>query len=255
MNKKIKKAAAVMAATVLCLSMSTTVFASDAGNYASPDAGDIPSAEGQGTEPEKDKEIAQIWYGDGLDKDGNKVTVFSEKVSAEVEEVLKDTDAVKDILKDAGYDVTDSHQVVVLGAGDFETYDKNFEVYDQDISDGAEMTFTLGAGDSYYGYGTENWDDLKDIKDGDIIYVLHQKDDGTWEVLEGKAVVEWYGTGYTTVSVKVTMTGFSPVAFIKVMSNGEVVVLDKNETPVQKVDPKTAKTTTVTVKKSPKTGE
>lgn len=248
MNKKIKKAAAIMAAAVLCLSMSMTVFA------ASPDAGDIPSGDSQET-TEQEKEISQIWSGSGKDKDGNKVTVFSEKVSAEVEEILKDEDAVKDILKDAGYDMTDKHQVVVLGAGDFETYDKNFEAFDQDISDGAEMTFSLGGGDSYYGYGTENWDDLKDIKDGDIIYVLHQKDDGTWEVLEGKAVVEWNGTGYTSVKVKVTMTGFSPVAFIKVMSDGEVVVLDKTETPVQKVDTKTAKTTSVTVKKSPKTGE
>ena len=113
-----------MAAAVLCLSMSMTVFASDRFDYASPDAGDIPAADDQETETEVEKEITQIWSGSGLDKDGNKVTVLSEKVSAEVEEILKDTDAVKDILKDAGYDVTDDHQVVVLGAGDFETYNK-----------------------------------------------------------------------------------------------------------------------------------
>ena len=83
----------------------------------------------------------------------------------------------------------------------------------------------------------------------------HQKDDGTWEVLEGKAIVVTNEYGDNDISVEVTMTSFSPVAFIKVMSDGEVVVLDKTETPVQKVDTKTAKTTTVTVKKSPKTGE
>lgn len=253
MNKKIKKAAAIMAAAVLCLSMSMTVFASDRFDYASPDAGDIPAADDQETETEVEKEISQIWSGIGLDKDGNKVTVKSEKVSAEVEEILKDEDAVKDILKDAGYEVGDDHQVVVLGAGDFQTVDMYGKPIEQDISEGVGLNFGLGY---HYkdGFSENNWENVKDIKDGDTIYVLHQKDDGTWEVLEGKAVVE-DTEYYTRVSVEVNLTSLSPVAFIKVMSDGEVVVLDKTETPVQKVDTKTAKTTTVTVKKSPKTGE
>ena len=104
---------------------------------------------------------------------------------------------------------------------------------------------------------------MKDIKNGDTVYVLHQTADGTWEVLEGKAVVTKDAGGYTSVSVDVTMTGFSPVAFIKVMSNGEVVVLDRTETIVSQVEPTgsastvtTEKTTsTVTTKTSPKTGE
>ena len=166
---------------------------------------------------------------------------------------LKDEDAVKDILKDAGYEVGDDHQVVVLGAGDFQTVDMYGKPIEQDISEGVGLNFGLGY---HYkdGFSENNWENVKDIKDGDTIYVLHQKDDGTWEVLEGKAVVE-DTEYYTRVSVEVNLTSLSPVAFIKVMSDGEVVVLDKNETPVQKVDTKTAKTTTVTVKKSPKTGE
>lgn len=248
MNKKIKKAAAIMAAAVLCLSMSMTVFA------ASPDAGDIPSGDSQET-TEQEKEISQIWGAVGKDKDGNKVTVRSEKVSEEVEKILKDEEAVKGILKDAGYDVTDKDDVVVLGAGDFQLVDGQGNPIEQDISDGAEMDFFLGYGNDEYGYHSENWDDLKGIEDGDTLYVLHQKDDGTWEVIEGKAVVITNEFGDVDVRIKVTMTGFSPVAFIKVMSDGEVVVLDKTETPVQKVDTKTAKTTSVTVKKSPKTGE
>lgn len=248
MNRKMKKAAALIASAVLCLSMGVTVLA------ASPTDPAIP----------EEKEITQIYSGSGLDKDGNKVTVYSEKISQDVEEILKDESAVKDILKDAGYVVSDEDQVVVLGAGDFETYDKNFEVYDQDISDGAEMSFSLGysSGD----YSSENWDDLKDLKDGDTIYVLHQTADGTWEVLEGTVSATTTDWGYSTVSVKVTMTDFSPVAFVKVMSNGEVVVLDKNEVPVSQVETsatsvtssKTTEkvtTTSVTVKKSPKTGE
>ena len=55
--------------------------------------------------------------------------------------------------------------------------------------------------------------------------------------------------------VNATMTGFSPIGFIKVMSNGQVVVMDKNENVVKQVNSNTGTTTTVTAKKSPKTGE
>ena len=247
MNRKMKKAAALIASAVLCLSMGVTVLA------ASPTDPAIP-----------EKENTQAYAYQAFDKDGNKVTLRSEQISQEVEEILKDESAVKDILTGAGYEVSEDDQVVVLGAGDFHTVDKNFEEFDQDISDGVEFTFELGASNEEYGYATENWDDLKDLKNGDTIYVLHQKADGTWEVLEGTAVVE--DNYYTTVSVKVTLTSLSPIAFVKVMSNGEVVVLDKNEVPVSQVETsatsvtssKTTEkvtTTSVTVKKSPKTGE
>ena len=248
MNKKIKKAAAVIAAAVLCLSMGMSVFA------ASPDAGDVPSGDIQDTTESVEEKIHQLWgSGTGLDKDGNKVTVRPEEISQDVEEILEDEEAVNDILSDAGYDVQDDQQIVVLGAGDFQTVDMYGNPIEQDISEGVDLSFRLGYQYKNSEYG-ENWENLKDIKDGDTIYVLHQKYDGTWEVLEGKAVVE--DTEYfTRVSVSVNLTSLSPVAFIKVMSDGEVVVLDKTETPVQKVDTKTAKTTSVTVKKSPKTGE
>lgn len=236
MNRKIKKAAAVLASAVLCLSMGMSVFAAE--SQTDPV---IPDTEDQiGAETPEDKGIFWTYSSYGEDEDGKMLTVNSYKISQEVEEVLKDEEAVKNILKDAGYEVTDDHQVVVLGAGDYEVVG--------DASGAIDMTFDIGMSiDS-------NWDDLKDLKNGDRIYVLHQTAEGTWEVLEGEAVVD--DMGYVTVvSVDVTMTGFSPIAFIKVMSNGEVVILDKNEVPTQKVEPTDAKTTTVTVKKSPKTGE
>ena len=42
---------------------------------------------------------------------------------------------------------------------------------------------------------------MEGIQNGDTLYILHQKDDGTWEVLEGTAIVEKNGNT-TTYSVK-----------------------------------------------------
>lgn len=278
MNKSMKKVIALITSAVLCCGMGTTVLAAENPSVTDPviedGTSDTPSvtdpAVDEGTTGETgttvddttvddtaaDDTIQEVFFGSGLDKDGNKVTVFSEGISEEVEATLKDESAVKDILKDAGYEVNHDHKIVVLGAGDYSTYDARGNKIDQDLSDGAEMRFSLGSSSEWY--TSSNWDDLKDIKDGDIIYVLHQTADGTWEVIEGKAeVVSEYG--YTQVSVTATMTGFSPVAFIKVMSDGKVAVLDKAETKVAEVETaksgSTVKAATETVKTSPKTGE
>ena len=106
---------------------------------------------------------------------------------------------------------------------------------------------------------------LEGIKNNDTLYILHQKADGTWEVLEATAVVETSGD-VTTYKVKAHFDSFSPVAIIKVMSNGKITVLDKNgnetgtitTTEANKGDKvkgesvKVVKTTAE--KKSPKTG-
>ena len=273
MNKNMKKVIALITSAVLCCGMGTTVLAAENPSVTDPviedGTGENPSVtdptvdEGTTGDTETtvddtvaDDSINEVFFGSGLDKDGNKVTVFSEGISKELEATLKDENAVKDILKDAGYEVNDDHKIVVLGAGDYSTYDGRGNKIDQDLSDGAEMQFTLGSSSEWY--SSSNWDDLKDIKDGDIIYILHQTADGTWEVIEGKAeVISQYG--YTQVSVTATMTGFSPVAFIKVMSDGKVAVLDKAETKVAEVETaksaSTAKSVSTTVKTSPKTGE
>lgn len=226
MNKKIKKAAAIVAAAVLCLSMSMSVFAAE-----SPSDPDI------NTPVEDQPQTEPYWaWGTGKDANGNTVTVNSTQVSAEVEKVLKDEAAVKDMLTDAGYAVPENSSVVLLGMGDFKLADPT-----QDVSAGVDMTFMLGA--EY----TSNADNLKDLNDGDIVYLLHQKADGTWEVIEGSV----YVTAFGEYMVKATMTGFSPIGFIKVMSNGDVVVLDKNENVVSSANTSTG----TTVKTSPKTGE
>ncbi len=259
-----KKAVALIVSAVLCLGVSATVLAAENPSVTdpvipedttTPEDTTIPedtTTPGDAGTAEQSKIPILSTVGQGTDKNGNKVTVYSAGVSKEVEEILSDEKAVKNILTEAGYKVTNDQKAVVIGAGDFKLYPgETFEP-------GTEMSFWLGSGsDTVAGY---NWDSVKDIKNGDVIYVLHQTADGTWEVLEGVAVVENDGD-WKTVNVKVAMTGFSPVAFIKVMSNGEVVVLDKAETKVTQVDPVNSSasgkvtTTEVTTKTSPKTGE
>ncbi len=235
MNKKIKKAAAIAAAAVLCLSMSMSAFAAE--SVEDPDIN-------QGEEQKPAQTTPIYAYGTGKDANGVTVNLQLNAVSEDVQKVLEDETAVKNILTDAGYNVPENSSVVLLAMGDY----KMTNPY-QDISAGAEMTFNLGY--VYGEYGSANSDNLKDLNNGDTIYLLHQKADGTWEVIEGTVAIDQYGN----YMVNATMTGFSPIGFIKVMSNGQVVVMDKNENVVKQVNSNTGTTTTVTAKKSPKTGE
>ena len=235
MNKKIKKAAAIAAAAVLCLSMSMSAFAAE--SVEDPDIN-------QGEEQKPAQTTPIYAYGTGKDANGVTVNLQLNAVSEDVQKVLEDETAVKNILTDAGYNVPENSSVVLLAMGDY----KMTNPY-QDISAGAEMTFNLGY--VYGEYGSANSDNLKDLNNGDTIYLLHQKADGTWEVIEGTVAIDQYGN----YMVNATMTGFSPIGFIKVMSNGQVVVMDKNENVVKQVNSNTGTTTTVTAKTSPKTGE
>lgn len=149
-----------------------------------------------------------------VDKDGNRVTVKSEAVSEEVKKVLEDKEQVKNIIKDAGYKVPDNAEVVVMGS--------------------ANLTITeMPEG----GIDVELWYNGEDLKAGQIVYVLHQKADGTWEVLEGTITING--------SVKVHLDSLSPVAIVKIMSDGTVITLEKTA----------GASTPAATKKSPKTGE
>lgn len=259
-----KKAAALIASAVLCLGVSATVFAVENPSVTDPtipeagtpedntgNTGDTGNTGNNTGSTTNDSVVPFLpFIGNSTNNDGSGAAIHPSRVSQEVEEILANENAVKDILTQAGYEVTNDHNVVVIGAGDYNLYahpDTNFVP-------GSEVTFPLGI------EGTNYWDRVKDIKNGDVIYVLHQTADGTWEVLEGVAVVESY-ENTARVSVKVAMSGFSPVAFIKVMSNGQVVVLDKTQTRVTQIDPTNASptgqvtTTEVTTMTSPKTGE
>lgn len=222
--KNLKRAAAVIAAAVLCMGMSVSTFASSVTDPT------IPGSD------QTEINISYLPVAKGTDKDGNKVTARATYVSEEVEEILKDEDKVKEILSDAGYEVKEDQNVVVLGAGDFELVGSmDWETHEYTKLEMPEGGVDLAISIPYsIGEGIEN---------GDTLYVLHQKADGTWEVLEGEAVVETttYGEGeyaysFTTYKVKAHFDSLSPVAVIKVMSNGDVVVLDEKEEVIDNVD-------------------
>lgn len=241
--KNLKKVAAFIAATVLCMSMSMGVLAS------SP------------TDPDQ---IPGISYGMSLDnEDGPSISAVavSKDLSEEVEAILQDKSQIKDILINAGYEVKDDQDITVIAASDMELIDPRNGEKVEIPEGGTDFEFYLGA-DLWSGLSNPN---LEGIKNNDTLYILHQKADGTWEVLEATAVVETSGD-VTTYKVKAHFDSFSPVAIIKVMSNGKITVLDKNgnetgtitTTEANKGDKvkgesvKVVKTTAE--KKSPKTG-
>ena len=154
-----KKVITLILAFVLCMSMGMVAF-------ASPVDPTIPA----------EKEIPRVWGGSGTDKDGNKVTAsYVGTLKKEVEDMLKDDQKVKDILTDAGYVLKGDETVAVLGAGnigiiDWETGEK-LEV----PAGGVDLEVALNPWNSD---GTENAD-VTSLKNGDKLYVLHQKADGT----------------------------------------------------------------------------
>ena len=133
---------------------------------------------------------------------------------------------------------------------------------------GVDLDINLGFQNSYSNNGyTYTYGAIQGLKEGSTVYVLHQKDDGTWEVMEGTVKVKTNIDGtYTSYYVTAHFDSLSPVAIIKVMSNGEVVVLDKNENykgtidvnatnNVDKVKGESSQIVKTTAeKKSPKTG-
>lgn len=197
-----KKLVALATAAALCLGMSVTAFAAD---VKSP----------------QDKDIPEIEYGRSEDED---MFVRSEGLTEKEKEDI--ATAAEKALKEQ-YNVT-GKDVVVLAVGDYTLYDAdNKEIKDGKVPNGgANFKFSLDAVENKEGF-----------ENGAIIYVAHQKADGTWEILEGSLLKTYDGW-----VVKVKMDSFSPVAFLKVMSNGKIVEVDKKGEPV--------KTT-----KSPKTGE
>ena len=254
---KIKKAAAIVAAAVLCMSMSMGVFASS------------PTDPEQIVNDGKTLTFNNIWSAEGTDKDGNKVTAYSlEELSQEVKDILSDEEKVKDILYEAGYTVKDDQDITVIAAGDLSLMDMEKFEKTEVPEGGVDLDINLGFQNSYSNNGyTYTYGAIQGLKEGSTVYVLHQKDDGTWEVMEGTVKVKTKINGtHTSYYVPAHLDSLSPVAIIKVMSNGEVVVLDKNENykgtidvnatnNVDKVKGESSQIVKTTAeKKSPKTG-
>lgn len=228
---KMKKLIALAAAGVLCMSMGFNVMAA-------------PSV----TDPEPEPE-ANVLVNQAVDKNGNHYDINIENISKDVEDVLMDIDAVNEIFREAGYAGKEDQDVTVyyIAAGDITL--EGAEVPEG----GVDIPFTISK---------------EEAKPGDTIYVMHQKSDGTWEILEGVVGAN--------NEMTVHFDSLSPVAFVKMMSDGSVIVLDKEENKLGEIDteekifektetkeseklstpaPASTAKKSVSEKKSPKTGE
>src|SRR5699024_3904877 len=109
------------------------------------------------------------------------------ELSQEVKEILSDDEKVKDILNQAGYTVKDGQDITVIAADDLSLVDGNFEETEMPEG-GVDLEINLGS-TSHFFDGTEEYTytygDIQGLEEGSTVYVLHQKADGTWEVLEG----------------------------------------------------------------------
>ena len=255
---KFKKITAIAAAAVLSVSMSVGAFASS------------PTDPDQLTPEEQEIIDDYMWYYDhylystsGEDKDGNKVTAYGKRPESEVIDILQDEEQLEEILTDAGYQVKEDQHAVVIAATDLNLVDwKTFE--DMEVPEGGvDLELNLGwsgtdlATEEYYCSNPE----LEGLKDGDTLYILHQKADGTWEVFETTVKVTTDEYGYTDYTVSAHFDSLSPVAVIKILSDGstEVQKLDKTGsiTYEAKKDSKSGEmklVKTTAEKKSPKTG-
>ena len=245
----LKKAVAILASAGMCLTVMTSVFA--AGTVSGSDAGVSPSEPSSGggyvdtTSPVVRPSSPIVTPSEPDDEDpiaidtllsGQATPTTVSPVSEPVKDVLEDKTQLAQIVEEAGYAVGDDYDFVVLASGDYSTIDPNHE------------------GKITLGYVIVD----KTVEPGDKVYALHQLHNGTWEVIE--AVVQ---DGNVVI---VELESLSPVAIVKIMSNGDVVALpkvevdnsDKEETEKEEKPAEEEKTETTVVnteKKSPKTGE
>lgn len=203
--RNLKKLTAILLVSVMCIGAAFTSFAAEADGGSEKEN---PGTEGTTQLPDMGENdlVAR-------DKDGNAVVVRQEEITDEkVVETLTTQEGLKEVLG-TKYQVGANDQVVVIAAGELKV--------DGEMPEGG-LDFAIDVN----GNG---------VNPGDTLYVLHKKADGTWEVFA--VVVKENG------SVEFHLDSLSPVALIKVMSDGSVKVLSE-------------KTETVTSeKKSPKTGE
>lgn len=216
-----KKLVALLTAGVLCLGMGMTVLAQEA-EVPSRDTGDEPSTNPPSTDP-ADHASAVV--------NGKTVEVTYDDIEKEeVLEIVNDNKKLEQVLKNAGYDVKPGQTVEGVFWADVNLKDKTVN------ADGKiDLNLCIGA--------------LKTagLKDKDTVYVYHWGKNGL-EIYEAK-VKDIDGNGY----IDVTLNGLSPIAVVKVTSNGSVVAVDKKGNVVATVDKKG--NVVSTVKTAPKTGE
>ncbi|MCI9421771.1 MAG: hypothetical protein HFG81_03535 [Dorea sp.] len=219
---KMKKLVAMLTAGVLCLGMSVTAFA----------AGSVT-----------DDDIVA-----GTDANGNKVVEIpswdemSDAQKAQYKEAaahFATPEEAATTLKNLGYELPKDSEVVVLGVDEYTGLNGG------QIAPGTEINFNLSR--------LENVANGKQqLRAGDQVTLVHAtwvNGKLTWEVK--RATVKWdaaAGIFYATV----TMDSLSPIAFVEVMQNGDVIAFNSKGEVVSSTTSTGSKTT---VKTSPKTGE
>lgn len=217
---KMKKLVALLAAGVLCLGMSTTAF-----------AGPSPKDPVAGTDA-NGKEIVEIPSWDEM-LDAQKAQYKEAAAHFATPEEAATT------LKNLGYELPKDSEVVVLGVDEYTGLNGG------QIAPGTEINFNLSR--------LENVANGKQqLRAGDQVTLVHAtwvNGKLTWEVK--RATVKWdaaAGIFYATV----TMDSLSPIAFVEVMQNGDVIAFNSKGEVVSSTTSTGSKTT---VKTSPKTGE
>lgn len=219
--RNLKKLTAILLVSAMCIGTAFTSFAAEGdggsqnGNGGTENTTPTPNPgtpedtnEGAGKGLE---EVPQLYWAQAADKDGNRVHIISEQITdKKALEVLTDEDEMKKVLGQK-YNVGKDDKVTVLTAA-------NLKIDGEMPEGGVDMMLYVGDDDQ--------------IKPGNTVYVLHKKADGTWEVFSAKV--------NAAGEIEVHFDSLSPVAVVKVTSDGKVKVL------TEKGD---------TTRKSPKTGE
>lgn len=216
---KMKKLVAMLTAGVLCLGMSVTAFA--ANSPKDPIAG--TDANG--------KEIVENVKWEDMDPDQRALYEEAASHFATPEEAAT-------TLKNLGYQLPKDSDVIVLGVEEYTGLKGG------DIAPGTKINFNLSM--------LENVANGKQqLRAGDQVTLVHAtyvNGKLHWEVKQ--ATVKWdaeAGIFYATVE----MDSLSPIAFIEVMQNGDVIAFNSKGEVVSS----TSATGKETVKTSPKTGE
>lgn len=236
---KMKKLVALISAGILCLSMSMTAFATEAEKDPSPETPPTQTKTEEEIRKQMEKEynegltvVEAVWFSSDLEYDvmpgylSDAKKDLTEEQYKEVVETLSDPEKIGDVIK-AACNVPGDAQCALIKTGDirYGEYDENGVWVDKPIpAGGIDIQVSVGSATA------------QGLKNGDSIYVLHYVN-GKWEVLEG--TVELYGDD---ARVTVHFNSLSPVAFVKVTSNGKVVPYNAKGEPITPVKTRSPKT-------------
>ena len=252
--KRKKKIVAVALSAAMCLGLSMTAFAAEKVERTIKDW-ESPNYMTEAIGP-LDQEGLDIATGGWLrrvtDAKGNSVEYTLSQISEGTWESIKSEEKVQEIFAKAGYEVNKDMDFIPLASATI-TLDNGVP------EGGAVLNFSLA----------DMGIDASDVRAGDVIYVMQETapGSGVWDILpatvttlSGDNLGRARGDMYQ-ISVNVPRNG--ALVVVKVMSNGDVITLDKTTNTV--IDRKPADTTTpsgqtstsnpASAGTSPKTGE